>query len=393
MLQASHVERILATLSVPLRPPDLIAAVLEKVKCCPICTELFPTPPQLLAHLSDRHSEALSSTGSKEIVGHQVQEDDRRIFICPHCHFAVGEPGHVYATTIIIRHLEACPLNLSNRTGPARISFLVSTDPSLVDAYSRGREDILLFSCFKCSYSFGSADTLGQHLVLDHSAATAEDLTQDQRLPIEIAIHSFLDRRSKPVQLLPAVRPPSSLFQMPTPSSIGRASGPKSTFPHEQLEFTARHTSRQAHPHTSRVFSMTVRSEHIREGFVDLPMRLAACLDPTNQVYVHLTGGAEGKPILFNIPHRRLTSLSEWLRRNTIEPGDRIKFLLISIRPPTIRIWTEWEKHLNYVLRCPPEDFRWVHLPIRDCILRVMASHAGPLHYRHLYSQISRHRE
>jgi len=155
-----------------------------------------------------------------------------------------------------------------------------------------------------------------------------------------------------------------------------------------------------ARPHTpihgnaapiGKGFSRTVKARDIVGGYVVLPPRLSSCLGPATQVKVDL---AENATVLsFDSSNRRLVGLTDWFRKSAIEPGDQIKFHLLRVDPPEIRIWTEWEKHLNYILRCPAEDFRWQHLPIRDCLIKVFADHQEPMHYRSLYSQISRHRE
>ncbi|MFH0964815.1 MAG: hypothetical protein V2A58_12500 [Planctomycetota bacterium] len=146
-------------------------------------------------------------------------------------------------------------------------------------------------------------------------------------------------------------------------------------------------------PLVGQSFSCTARRAEIGKGLLRLPKRLVSCFPRAHRVTVHLAGNKESSVLLLDPFRGHLKGLAEWFQHNAVEHGDKIRFQLMSIEPPEIRIWTEWEKHIGYLFRCPAEDFRWDTFPIRDCLVRVLTPGQGPMHYRSLYSQISRHRQ
>ena len=140
MLAESELQRILRELHCFSGVTELVEAALERVVCCPICRELFSRRDELTGHLEKYHADRFVSSGSKQIKKHCVEEGDRKINICPHCHFAVGVGSQDYgrnSTSIIWDHVKKCPRNLSRRSGPPDESFYISYDVMLIGDYLR----------------------------------------------------------------------------------------------------------------------------------------------------------------------------------------------------------------------------------------------------------------
>jgi len=395
MLVDSELRTILEALPTLSRLPDAVEKVLGQVLCCPSCKELFTRQDDLSEHLRVCHADEFGSRKSRQIADHCVRKESEELYICPHCHYAVGAGREIYspnATSTIFRHVQTCPLNPSARNAPASVSFLKSRDGKLIEGYLCGRVEIELFTCPRdgCILTFGSEEALVQHLVLDHSSARSEDLPQQQLRRIRLAAQEIAEEKATtpgapPSAIAPTCRPPwpkSPLSGGPTgprPNPLGRRPGRPRRSP-SPLPI-------------GQVCSWTARQKELDRGWLCVPRRLASHFPRADQVTVHLPGDEQAAVLPFDPSTRHLKDLTDWLRHGGIEPGDKVKFELLRVEPPEIRIWTEWEKHINYVLRCPPKDFKWEHFSIRDCLIKVFADCHGSMHYRSLYSRISKHRE
>ena len=400
MLADSELETVLKALPFPSGASELVEGALKRVMCCPICTELFSRRDQLTGHLQKCHADRLVSPRSKQVTDHRVEEGNDSLLICPHCHFAAGfrKDSLVFGTsptTIIFDHVQACRWNLSRRTGPAHVEFSISDDVMLIGDYLRNCAEIALFTCTseECGKSFGSAETLVQHLVLDHSSACPEDLTEKQLEPIRLAAQRLIAKRATPKTITPVVPVRATNVETAEPTDRGDEAKPPQIPERPQPKAPVQTPSHGNATLIGKDFSRTVKERELVAGFLVLPKRLSSCLSPANWVAVHLARGEVASILPLDPFNRRLKALTAWFRKSAIEPGDKVKFRLLSVDPPEIRIWTEWEKHLNYVLRCPAEDFKWKRLPIRDCLIKVFANRPGPIHYRSLYSEISKHRD
>ncbi len=399
MLAESELDDILRFLSFQ-GFTEQVEGLLKRVVSCPICSELFKRSDELKEHLEKCHPDRLVSLGSKYIADHCVKIGDDKVFICPHCHFAVGYRKDVSVplpnpTDTIMAHLQGKdqPYHLTTRGGPIALSFHTSEDVILIDSYLRKDAEIALFPCPECDQCYGSAETLAQHLALDHSSACPEDLKDEELQRIRLAAQRQLDCKPAPEVIIPIASAPANRVETTKrPAKAGEAKPPRVPERHRD----SAHTSPPLHDTSAligREFSRTVKQREIDAGFVVLPTRLSSCLGPSSQVTAQLAGSENAPVLSFNPSNRRLTDLTKWFQKSAIEPGDRIKFRLLRVDPPEIQIWTEWEKHLNYLIRCPAVDFKWKRFPIRDCLIKVFADRPGPIHYRSLYSQISKHRD
>ena len=430
MLADSELKTILEAPSFFSGVSDPVENVLKRAACCPICRELFSRSDDFLTkHLRHYHADRLVSSGLKQITDHCVEEGAVTIFICPHCHFAVGVDSHAYGyspTSRIRQHVQECPSNLSARRGPAHVSCFTSSDVKLIEDYRHNCAEIELFQCPQCNHSYGSAETLARHLALDHSSARREDLTEEQLQHIRLAAQGLLDRRATPkttssavpvrstdkderlhyIQLVAketlderatsqiitsAVTKRSTDVETPKPRArAGEREPPQSRDSHQNISHPPVPIHDNALPST---FSREITQSEIIGGYVVLPPRLSSCFSTTTQVKVHLASDENATDLCFCPSNRRLAVPTDWFRKVAIEPGDTINFRILRVDLPEIQIWTEWQKALNYMLRCPAEDFEWERLPIRDCLIRVFETCKGPIHYRSLYSKISKHRE
>jgi len=383
---------------------DPIPVVLKKVVRCPICGELFTKKRELSYHLKKNHSDQLVSSGFKEISEHHVEEGNSRIYICPYCRYAVGADDHVQGKspfTIIYNHVQTCRENTTSDRGPACVSFQESPDKSLINDYLRGCALIELFicPCPGCTQTFKTEKTLLRHLAKDHSSPSREDLSEEQKDHIRSIAKEVLDRLEELKASIRSFTVKSSYIE-PTIPSVTTNELNTTTESDAHEESTKKRASPPA-PVTpsipkstdSVVFTRTIKEQEIFGGYIVLPPRLSTMIGAKTRLAVRLARNEKTVELPYNSSSRRLLGLLKWFSKNAIEPGDKINFCLLQKEPDDIRIWTGWEKHLNYILRCPPEDFQWSEYSIRDCIIKVLSAHTNPLHYRSIYSQISRHRE
>lgn len=400
MLEESELNDILRSL--PFHGfTELVEGLLKHVVSCPFCRELFKRSDALKEHLQECHRDRLVSTESKYITNHCVKEGDDRVFICPDCHFAVGyRKGNLVPrpnpTDTILVHLQdkdhACHLTTSG--GSTALSFHTSEDVVLINSYLRNCAEIAVLQCPECNLSYGSAETLAQHLALDHSSVCPEDLKDDELQRIRLAAQRQLDSKPVPEVIIPITSAQTNHAETsnrPVKADVAKPSRVQK----ERLRDTA-HTSPPLHDTSALIgseFSRTVEKREIDAGFIVLPPRLSICLGQSSQVTVQLAASENTTVLSFNPLNRQLSDLAQWFHKSAIEPGDKVKFRLLGVDPPEIRLWTEWEKDLNSLIRPPALDFKWEHLPIRDCLIKVFVDHPGPIHYRSLYSHISKHRD
>jgi len=388
MLDENELERLLEK-SFFSNVSDAVAGILDKVLCCPVCRELFPRSDDVKEHLQHDHAEQFTGSGGSPITRHIVQEGSESILICPHCRFAVGVASDIHKpnpSSTIFEHVQECPMNLRSKGGPGQVSYYVSHDAHLIDDYLSNKAEIELFPCAQCNELFGSVEALLQHLVKDHSCPSADDLPEAQLHSIRRIAQRYIDERQEPVTPPVAVQTTQPKIGSPSPQVVYPKDPPAVVSPVE-VPIAPQNMD------VGKTFIWTARALEIGNGCVCVPDQLTLYLPRSGQVEVLLGGKKESNLIHLDSANRHLTGLTDWIHNNAIEVGDKIAFQLLSLDPVLIRVWTDWKKSLSAMLACPPEDFEWRQVPIRDCLLRVFASQPGPMHYKSLYSRISRHRE
>jgi uncharacterized C2H2 Zn-finger protein len=374
------------------RVEKLIELLLDRVSCCILsdCRELFIDRNELSEHIERTHQSQLQSSFLKRVTDHLVEEGDSKIYICPHCYFAIGEESRMRASSGIYRHVRDCEWNLSRRYGPPQVSFKISYDVELINAYICNRHEIQLFLCPQCGQFFGSQKNLVYHLSHDHSTVSARDLTEEQLNPFL----KTAERHAKGMVKLitkPGVVPiPESGVRKPSSEANPIPPAPTTS---RQGSMQSRTQTGQRRIDIGSMFSRTITIDELQKGILNLPKQLGTILGYAKEVQVRFAHDNRKTTIPYDSSMRCLKDLGEWFCKNAFEPGDKIKYRIMSIDPLEFRMWTEWEKHLNYLYHSPPEDFKWSIFPIRDCLLKVFSLHEGPQHYRSLYSQISKHRE
>ena len=348
----------------------LVSAVLQKILFCPFCEYFINIEDDLKIHIIEDHSDKLISSVKKRVAIHEVDEDAKRIYICPHCYFAVGDSYPSSPNSKITSHVdEHLRLKKSKHEWP-RLSFSTSNDKELIQKYIEGTAEIELFHCNICNESFGVSETFLKHLIHKHS-----DPKDETKKLIENCAKTFLKEKEASVQIvapptvIEGIEPPK-LIDSPPPVTVSKPKPP--ILP-------------------GQTFSKTARSNEIYKGVISFPPRLKAAFSFTEQIKVLFR--LDHEEILPYDKSKGLSGLKEWYLINAVEHGDKILFRLLNQNPANIKIWTEWEKHLNYIIKCPSEDFKWQYLPIRDCLLHIFAKLMRPAHYRELYAHISRHRD
>lgn len=151
---------------------DLKSWVVDKLTQCPICKELFSSRSDLVLHLKARHVEELAQANVIKIPDHKVEQESTEIYICPFCHYAVGDNGIRNLTSDITHHLEKCPLNAPvNGLKPIRIQ--TSKDPLLIHAYNSGEIYASIYLCRFCEGQvLGSEDSLLDHICIEGKATS-----------------------------------------------------------------------------------------------------------------------------------------------------------------------------------------------------------------------------
>ncbi len=148
--------------------------MLSKLQFCPFCAEYFTETDTLLNHIKQSHSDKISGKTVK-VDTHNVGETARTIYICPHCNFAVDN-NHSSPTTSIISHIDK---HTSSIDPAARISFHISSNKELIQAYIKGKIRLKLFHCSLCTDLFGDSESLLRHLSFKHSDANAKVIPRE----------------------------------------------------------------------------------------------------------------------------------------------------------------------------------------------------------------------
>lgn len=344
---------------------DLVSEVLKKLKFCHFCEEYFTRSYSLMDHIRNSHPDKLVCNTKRSVKVHEVAEGEERIYICPHCHFAVGISNPHSASTSMIDHLldHRKIMNIQ-----IDLSFSHSEDKELIQKYIEGTAEIELFHCLFCNEAYGVSEALLEHLRFIHSDASDENIER-----IRGCVKRFLEENKKG-EITP-----------PIERSLQESTK-------EDLEISAPTTKVEPIISVGTEFSKTSQNDEIEKGILCVPPNLRRFLTFTEQIKVQFR--RNWAAILpYEKSNGYISGLNKWYLKNAIEQGDNILFRLLALDKPEIRIWTEWEKHLNYIFKCPPEDFEWQSLPIRDCLLRVFNELNRSAHYDELYAHISKHRD
>jgi uncharacterized C2H2 Zn-finger protein len=125
-----------------------------------------------MKHISKNHPDKLQSTTIKA-EAYLIDEDTERIYICPHCQFAVGDKRQNPMSSIT-SHVA----NHTRSTGSIQSSsFKTSNDKKLIQAYIKGEVENELFRCPICKDILGVPKDLLKHLSHKHSKADLMDVS------------------------------------------------------------------------------------------------------------------------------------------------------------------------------------------------------------------------
>lgn len=392
MLTDAEIDGLLAVEGNIPDPQNALKAVLDKVECCRFCFELFPSARDLTDHLLGRHLDDMPSAGKRSVDEHQVEAGTEKIYICSFCGYAVSKEGFISPTSRIDDHVDHCP-EYKKVASLRHKSCRYSSDPDLIRAYVTGEAEIEWFECQHCGYTFGSQAGLALHLAAEESNATPEEVKGEQlgqivsRAQRQIASSEQTDALAG-TDSLATIIGVSKTYKRGT----GRPTQRAARTPSERVP--ARKSKKRSTPASliNLEFSRTVSEKEISGGYCDLPPRLHRGIGQTESMGVRFREDAD-EELRYHSKSGTLFGLGSWYLGNAIEPGDKILFRLLEMGPPKISLWTKWQRSVDYILECPPEDFEWDHMSIRDCLVRVLAGFAEPIHYRTLYAEISKHRQ
>jgi len=164
-------------------PDAAVTAIIKKLRACPFCSEYFADTPALTDHIKKDHSDRF--TRKTVIVRtHEVNEDAETIYICPHCHFAVGNNCQS-PTSSIVDHIVKHTASIDPT---AKVSYMISSDKKLIQKYVDGKVENKLFCCSFCTDMFSDRDLLLRHISFKHSGVDPENVPDEtMKLIIECA--------------------------------------------------------------------------------------------------------------------------------------------------------------------------------------------------------------
>jgi len=280
-------------------------------------------------------------------------------------------------------------------------SFRFSEDKDLIRAYKEGHAKTVRFECPFCGDTYSFTKRLIGHLAGEHSGPL-EILEVDEKETFRRRVEERIPNRMKPGPFVEP--PPESIEEEGAPP--GGVQGPPISEPRVPTRTPEgpggtvsppRGGEHPGKPPTGADLSIgdecsSILSEQEIQGeYCEVPSRLRGALGQTEQVAMVSRGTTE-ETLQYDWRKARLLGLGTWFRENATEPGDKIVLQLLARSPARIRLWTNWQKNLEYLLACPLEDKEWEYIVIRDCLLLVLARLKEPVDYRTLYAEISRHR-
>ncbi len=148
-----------------------VTATIKKLRVCPLCSEYFADTPALTDHIKKDHSDRLVSK-TVTVQTHEVDEDAKTIYICPHCHFAVDN-NCPSPTSSIVDHIVKHTTSIDPT---AKISYRISNDKKLIQKYIDGKVKNKLFCCSFCTDMFSDLELLLRHISFKHSEVDPENV-------------------------------------------------------------------------------------------------------------------------------------------------------------------------------------------------------------------------
>lgn len=394
MLSDEDIDKLVAATSWNEHPEELAGAAVGRSLCCPACHELFLDSQDLKDHLARSHnSDLLARSSTRRVSEHEVKQGASKIYICTYCGFAVSTGGMHSVMSCILDHIERCAeykkavsIDLN-----AHKTYRVSTDADLTRAYLNGQAEIEFLECMFCKSTFGQRDRVVEHVAMEHADAGLSQLSDAERERFVARASNFIAQLQRQL-----AESDNEGAKKPHPTS-GLTSGrgaisrrPTRKKPASDSPRPKQYTASARYELLNKIFSRTISAEEILHGTCVLTSRMRTAIGHVKRVKVQFVDSSEPE-LSYEWGTGKLFGLDSWYLGNAIEAGDRIRFRLDSIDPPRILLWTEWERNLDQLLKCPPEDFAWEHVPVRDILVFVLAHSGQALNCAALYAEISKH--
>ena len=372
----------------------LLGAAADHLAGCPHCSDVFISPGALSDHLLQRHADSLLPLGFLTPDSHDIIPPAAAIYICPHCHYAVGgryPAGR--AVTIIIEHVAACSRKAAPASGPPPISFTVSKDRVLIDKFLAG---VVRFPVHMCSIDnevFATAEGLARH--------TAECCVglKPEAIPPGI----LADLRAMAEKALGEARAEMARDREAEDTAAverdehKQDSGPRKDTaqvltPGLSIEVTAVKRSSVGTPvEVGDCSTVMLTSEDISEGTLRLPSRIRSIADGQTDIGLIL-GGEKSATFGYDSLRSRLHGMSEWYDSNYLDTGDRVRIEVVNLSPPEFSVSTRWRRDIPARLMPPKDDDAWADSPLRDCIYTVLTVLGRPAHTLEIFNEVARHR-
>lgn len=366
-------------------------------KTCPACEKLFECETTLRTHLAERHADNAEFQTRKGMPNEQINEETKEIWICAFCGFA--EPDNL-ANSInsrIVNHIERCDEYRALPTTEHK-RWRVSKDPDLISQYADGDIIIQSIECPTCKEDFGTIESLHWHLVKNHSHTSEQDIGDAQRQEIRAQIRDALEELEKRQKDNSDSFTPNEGHNKASsdPQKDLATSKTSDTSPRGESKVPVnarpRKTDHVNENPTQQHFEHTLLPKELDSGECRLPPHLQKILTGHQKIQIKFGSGQEAC-LPYDSRNGQISGLAPWYVGNALAAGDIIQFEVLDNSKPRIRVSATWQKNLEYLLTCPPLDFQWAKLSIRDCLVKVMAQSGEPTHFRTLYAEVSKHRD
>ncbi|MCH8955034.1 hypothetical protein IIA28_06920 [candidate division KSB1 bacterium] len=138
-------------------------------------------------------------------------------------------------------------------------------------------------------------------------------------------------------------------------------------------------------------WTMTTKDEWINSGTLRIGKRVSKHLTQVEDIEVQYDEDKSLK-VHWDSPRDKLVGLQKWYKDKKIKADDRVHLKLISLYPPKLRIWTEYERDKDSIIKVESEDHVWDKYDNKQCIYWILNREERDFHYREIYNEVKKHK-
>lgn len=141
----------------------------------------------------------------------------------------------------------------------------------------------------------------------------------------------------------------------------------------------------------NKIFSITIKEDWLKLGIIQLTQRITKHFIPNQQIEV-ASDEYDSFLVHWNEERNQLIGFKDWYNKKNIFVDDKIYLEINSLSPVKFRIWSDFSRDRDAIIKIIPVDADWEKYDIETCIYTVL-SDKEKFHYRQLCTMIMKHRK